>query len=589
MSWDDARSLADIMASVHAWEQAPPPDATRLRICLLRNFSIEPMLPLLKHCCQQAGLQASISVGGYDTILQDVLELDSPVHSESPDIVVVAWHLEHLDPASVAHDWDPGFAIDTTTRILTELVARTPVTIVVNTLLAPPHQEDSLRSASLPTHRVRRVEAVNEGIRNLANASNGRIVLLDASRIVQAIGWGRALDPRFGYLYRAPFGRDFLGHFADGIAAVGRALKGKARKCLVLDCDNTLWGGVVGEIGTDGIALDPHEYPGRCYHDFQRSVLNLVEHGVLVALCSKNNEVDVLDVIDRHPHCLLRREHLAAWRIDWNDKPANIRALARELNLGLDSMVFIDDSTMECAAVREMLPEVGVLQAPAEPAYLPPLAYAGGLFDRITSTAEDSDRSRMYAEERNRQQAFGEAGTIEDYLASLGLVARIGPAQPQDLARVAQLLGKTNQFNLTTRRHAEGAVRAFSEDPDRAVQVLSAMDRFGDMGLVGVLIAERRGDQGTVDSLLMSCRALGRRLEYAFVDACLSTLEADWGIHRWRASYVPTARNGQVADFWPRVGFEETERDDSTTRYTIDVARRKPQPVPFIEIQGRMT
>jgi FkbH-like protein len=385
---------------------------------------------------------------------------------------------------------------------------------------------------------------------------------------------------------RAPFKKDFLAQYAWEIVRAGRALKGKAKKCVVLDCDNTLWGGVVGEDGVAGIKLDPFEYPGRCFYDFQKSILNLIDQGVIVAVCSKNNEADALEVFDNHPNSLLRRNHLAAWRINWTDKATNIAALAKELNLGLDSFVFVDDSGIECDQVRHALPDVTVIQAPKAAYELPRLLYRDGLFDGLVRSEEDAKRTESYVAERSRAEAQVSFASTEEYLASLDLKAVIHPAPTGELGRVAQLLGKTNQFNLTTRRHSEALVHELAESPDSAVYTLAAADRFGDLGLVAVLIATRKGDEGIIDSLLMSCRALGRKLEFVFVEHCLAELEARWALKTWRAAYLPTKKNAQVAEFWDSLAFTRVGSDEGGVTYELSVSNRQPKSYPFVLVSG---
>ena len=586
MSWDDSRTLTSILAAVSAWErEQSPPARPVVDIAILRNYAVEPFLPILKHCCYASGLEPRLRVGGYDTVMQEILDPRAPVLEPAPDIVLLCLLLEHLDPASSHADWDMAAAREQVLAMLGGLLERCRSLVVATTLLPPLHCEDAL-SATQPSHRVRKVEAVNEAMRELAARHPAQLFLLDSARILQQVGEERALDPRYGYLYRAPFRKDFLGRMAATVAGIARALKGGPRKCLVLDCDNTLWGGIIGEDGLDGIALDPHEYPGRCFHDFQRAVLNLLGQGVVLALCSKNNEADVWQVLDHHPHCLLRREHVSAWRIDWNHKPEGVAAIAAELNLGLDSLVFIDDSPMECDAVRQALPDVAVLQVPGEVALLPRLPFQGGWFDRIVATADDARRSSQYAAERERTVLRTAATDLDTYLASLGLWAHVGRATEPELPRVAQLLGKTNQFNLTTRRHAEATVRAWHGDPAVALFTLSVGDRLGELGLVGVLIANRSGaDEAEVESLLLSCRALGRRLEWVFVEECLATLEREWGVRRWNASYRPTARNQQVHDFWSEAGFQPVASEDGSVSYTCAATDRIRHAVAFIDLR----
>lgn len=579
--------LAAVLQAVAGLDAEPPGDRPTLKVAVLRNFTVEGIEPLFKYLAHRSGFVPKLTLGDYDNVRQEVLSPDSHVYASSPDIVVLALLVEHLDPGCLRSDWDPTKARNAIVETLADLVSRSRALIMVGSLLPPLRYENALLAQTTP-HRASQVRAINAELRAFAAKHAHRVFVIDAERILGLLGEERSLDRRFGYMSRAPFKKDFLAHYAWEVVRAGRALHGKAKKCLVLDCDNTLWGGVVGEDGATGIKLDPFEYPGRCFFDFQSSVLNLLEQGVIVALCSKNNEADALEVIDNHPHCLLRRHHLAAWRIDWNDKASNIASLANQLNLGLDSFVFVDDSSIECDLVRSTLPDVTVLQAPKSAFELPDLLYRDGLFDGVVvRSEEDAKRTASYVAERERSEAQTSFATTEEYLASLELKATIHRAPPAELARVAQLLGKTNQFNLTTRRHSEAVVRELADSPDAAIYSLSAADRFGDLGLVAVMIVNREQDEGRIDTLLMSCRALGRRLEHVFVEHCLGEIEARWRLKKWRAAYLPTKKNGQVAEFWDSLGFARAgTTEGGGVTYEQDVSTRRRTSFPFVSVSG---
>jgi FkbH-like protein len=250
---------------------------------------------------------------------------------------------------------------------------------------------------------------------------------------------------------------------------------------------------------------------------------------------------------------------LSGWRINWQDKAKNIAELGEELNLGLDSFVVVDDNPAECDLIRNLLPDVTVLSVPEKLHELPPLLLKQGLFDTLALTDEDKRRVQLYRSESQRKSGRAAYSSVEDYLASLETVAVIHRMLPREIGRVAQLTQKTNQFNLTTRRYSEADVRSFAERADAAVFTLAVRDRFGDLGLVGVAIFEREGKTGKVDTLLMSCRALGRGLDQALLAYCLKSAASIWDVDCWLAEYIPTKKNMQVADFWPKNGFVRSD------------------------------
>ncbi|MBS0462415.1 MAG: HAD-IIIC family phosphatase, partial [Proteobacteria bacterium] len=368
-------------------------------------------------------------------------------------------------------------------------------------------------------------------------------------------------DRRFWFSSGAPFGRRFLASYARDIAAPLRIAAGKVRKCLVLDCDNTLWGGVVGEEGMDGIQLSEDTLPGAYYHAFQRAVLDLHARGVAIALASKNNEADVMEVLDRHPDTAIRREHLSAWRINWEEKPVSLAAIAAELNLGLDALVFIDDNPMECELVTKALPQVQVLQVPPASEELVTWMQRNDPFAALAVTTADRERNASYRQNRQRDAFSAEVGDLTAYKRQIGAELRVRGVGEADVARVAQLLQRSNQFNLTTRRYGLDEVRAILVDKEAMVLCAELKDRFGDLGLIGVAIIRRGNDRARIDSLLMSCRALGRDAELAFAAALYGKIATTWKSRWIEAEFVASAKNAMVADFWVRAGLLRSNTD----------------------------
>lgn len=555
-----------------------------VRVSFLRNIAVEPIRPFLKYHLYRSDLRGDINVGGYGTIREEILDPQSHLYASEPQLIALALHLPFLAPGCYQSSWSPQGLRSDLDGIVELLLSKTNALIALNTFVLPFHSETGI--ARNPSRRglISKVRELNEFLHSLADRHPSRTFVVDWANIVDRLGEHESIDYRYLYMYRTPFKAPFWNQYALELAKILRALQGKSKKCLILDCDNTLWGGTIGEDGLDRLHLDPHEYPGNAYYEFQKGILQLVERGVLVALCSKNNESDALDVLGKHPHCLLKPQHLAAWRINWQNKADNILSIASELNLGLDSMVFVDDDPRECELVRQRLPAVTVLSVPERTYTLPPLLFREGLFDALTLSAEDSQRTEMIRADRARERHRDQCGELAEYLASLRLRATVHRALPGEFARLAQLCQRTNQFNLTTRRYQEADISAFASDPNRAVFSLSVEDRFGPSGLTGLLIAERQGDTGFVDTLLLSCRVLGKNYEIAFVDHCLTLLAEEWALRTWESEYRPTPKNAQVADFWPRVGLKETMRDAEGTRYCAQVAQRRSEPSSYIQV-----
>ena len=341
------------------------------------------------------------------------------------------------------------------------------------------------------------------------------------------------------------------------------------KKCLVLDLDNTLWGGVLGEDGINGIKLGG-DYPGKAFSYWQRSLLELAHNGVILTVCSKNNEADVLEAWEKNPAMVLKREHFSAMRINWRDKATNLRELADELNISLDSMVFLDDSPAERELVKQLLPEVEVPDFPVKPYELMPFykELVEKYFRIYSITSEDRSKAEQYRANAQRNAEQARFVDLESYLYSLDMQLDIMPADEHNLPRIAQMTQKTNQFNLTTRRYTESDVQQHL-DAGWRIYCMSMSDRFGDNGITGtIFVAPVNDTTVNIDTLLLSCRILGKGIEEAFVKTVFNLLRLD-GYRKITADYLPTAKNGQTADFYDRMGMTCVATDDDGTKHYV--------------------
>lgn len=531
------------------------------KIAVLRNFTVEPLLPVLEGELALTGRRAVIHLGGLDTMVQDALGgTDSPLHLQ-PELVIVAAWLPGLSLrlcerfASLTEEdiqAEMHMLLETVEQILLGVRQRTQAPILLNNFPLSPHPAFGVADAQSKTRQTQTLLALNQGLLELCSQiTNLYIVdyLCTFARLGAAVCW----DHRGWHLARAPLGAQALVDLGRQYAALIRALQGKSCKVLVLDCDNTLWGGVLGEDGLSGIKIG-ETHPGSSYQAFQRAVLNLKDRGILLALASKNNEADVLEVFNSHPGMLIREEDLAAWQIHWGDKANSLRVLADELGLGLDAFVFADDNRFECDLVRQTLPEVAVIHLTGNATGFPDLLHEGCLFDALVSSTEDQRRTSLYHGERERKRLKSAANSLEDYLSKLELVAEICKVDAVTLPRFAQLTQKTNQFNLTSRRYSESDIASFASDPSMRVYGLRLRDRIDDLGLIGVAILRLAGNWAHIDSFLISCRALGRGAEIALLAHVVNHARS-YGASHIRGEFCPTSRNGQVADFYSRHGF----------------------------------
>jgi len=528
---------------------------SRVSIRFLRNYTLESIDPLLRFECARSKVAASVSFSDFDNFEQEVLDPASATNTVKHDLVVLALWLDGLLPANDVRSFSPAEVFERVRRLLDKLLQDTGALLAVTAFLPPFFALANTRTARAEVSFLRSVAELNRRLAAYAS-STARVHLIDLPALAGRLGEHAALDARFWYLYKAPLRNELLDLLAAELGAMVSAVKGGGKKVLVLDCDNTLWGGIVGEDGLDGIQLDPNGYPGSAFYDFQRQILELKSRGVLLALCSKNNEADALAVFEQHPHCLLKKQDFVSWRINWNDKASNMLELARSLNLGIDAFVLVEDSSLECDLVRTELPEVTVLQVPERRFELPNLLRSYRGFDMLAATEEDSQRTHMYQQERQREESRRDFQDLATYLKSIGLVAVIRPAGETDVARVAQLTQKTNQFNLTTHRYTEGDIEKFLSSHECTLLTMRVKDRFGDYGLTGLGILRYEGELARIDTFLISCRVLGRRLELVLLGRLIAEASRRRGVRMVKGLFLPTRRNEQVGDFYDRAGFK---------------------------------
>lgn len=393
-----------------------------------------------------------------------------------------------------------------------------------------------------------------------------QLKVFDFSTFTRQFALGQLVDWKYYFISQIPLNPRLSKEFAAWLAGQYHAAVGQRKKCLVLDLDNTLWGGVLGEEGVHGIKVGA-DYPGNAYQYFQRYILQMQRQGVILALCSKNNLADVEQVWHHNTNNLIGKEHISAYRINWQDKATNIKELAAELNIGLDSMVFVDDNPTERELVRGMLPMVAVPDFVAQPYELPKLAQqlAYDYFRTYGLTNEDLAKTEQYQANAERAKAQSTFGNFDDYIRSLEIELSIEPVSAATLERAAQMTQKTNQFNLTTKRYTEAALRQLL-DQGAQMWTLGVTDKFGASGITGLLIATVEADRATIDTLLLSCRVLGKGIEKVFLTECLAQL-ALGGVTTLLAEYIPTAKNGQVSDFYEQLNFSKVAEH----RYALDL------------------
>jgi FkbH-like protein len=383
--------------------------------------------------------------------------------------------------------------------------------------------------------------------------------LLDTAAIAEQVGTDRWFDPIQWVSYKLPFTAECFPIYAEHLGRLLGSIRGKSRKCLVLDLDNTIWGGVIGDDGLGGIRIGQGSPRGESFLEIQKFALELRERGVILAVCSKNDDATARAPFRDHPDMLLRENHIAAFHANWVDKPSNLEAIAKKLNIGLDALVLLDDNPAERAQVRASLPMVSVPELPEDPSLFCWYLAAAGYFEAVTFSAEDRLRPQTYASDLQRAEIRAKSRDLGDYLASLDMVITFAPFDDNSRQRAVQLINKTNQFNLTARRYTEADVMAMQADESVFTLQVRLTDKFGDLGMIAVIIA-RPHDQNAsawhIDTWLMSCRVLGRQVEQAML-AKLVAEAKNRKIERLIGSYIPTAKNAMVSGHYKKLGFQQ--------------------------------
>lgn len=532
-----------------------------LRVAVLSTVSAQLLQPFLIVQGARRGLQITPWFAPFGQLEVPVLDAQGALYAEKPDAIVILARLDELAPDFAgqfpAGGDDAAAFLDKVSErlcgLLRSLRERTSAALFVANFAVPEHLTCGIGDAMLESSQAGAIHRANATLAAACRSVSGAFIF-DYARLVTEHGLRGWHDPRMLAMARQPWSVAAQIAIASALVRTIRAAFVAPAKCLVLDADNTLWGGVIGEEGMGGIALGD-EYPGNVFKAFQKHLRTLKARGILLALASKNEEADVLAVLDEHADSVLHREDFAVMRINWQEKSANLREIATALNIGLDALVLFDDNPFEREEVRQALPEVTVLDVPDDSLRYIATLEESPAFDQLTFSVEDQQRADLYRQEQARSEASQAAASPEEFLASLGMVATIGRVGPETLPRVAQLLAKTNQFNLTTRRHTAAEISGMIANGAVALWLRLA-DRFGDHGLVGVAIARPAPEQWEIDTFLLSCRVIGRGVETALLAQLSNILKAQGG-EKLLGEYFPSAKNGIVADFYPRHGFAD--------------------------------
>lgn len=560
-----------------------PPDslATKpIRLAVLGSSTLTHLLPGIRVAALRRGILLTTYEAAYGQYLQELYEGNSALHRFRPNAILFAFDTPHV-VASADASLDEERARATYDGILAHFgkcwtLARNAFKcpILQQTLLPviPPLMGSN--EHRLPGSKSRMTARVNEGLRVLAEAEGVELVAIDSWAALDGID--RWYDPALWHRSKQEL-RPVAGPlYGELVARVLAAHQGRSSKCLVLDLDNTLWGGVIGDDGLENIALGQGTALGEAFVNFQGYVKDLTKRGVILAVCSKNDEANALLPFEQHPEMLLKRSDIAAFVANWDDKATNIRRIAQQLNIGIDSLVFVDDNPFERNLVRRELPMVGIPEVGEDPATFAACLADSGYFEGLSVTDEDRERSGLYRSNIARESLAASTTDLDSYLRALDMKLISKPFDKVGLARIVQLINKSNQFNLTTIRYTDDDVLSVMNEKAAFGLQLRLTDCFGDNGIIGIVIGRKIDDDLLIDTWIMSCRVLGRQVEQATLNLIAQNAQL-MGAKRLTGEYRPTAKNGMVKDHYEKLGFELLEAKDSgITRWGLGLEGYSP-------------
>jgi FkbH-like protein len=553
-------------------------DAKEYRVRVLSNITCNQLGEALKFNLFESSIPSKVEFGDYDNVVQDSRLC------KGYDLVIIHYDLEPILEKSSKYieDYDEKEFDSLLTSITGEISFAASNLKDIPLVIIDSFDVSVIGEEALTCSKSRTLaDKLNEYLHNIKQEN---LHIVDLSPILTEIGIESAVDRRLYALSKTLYTLRFWMEYAFRIAPLICKVQGRLKKAVIFDCDNTLWKGVLGEDGEDGIDMAVSSKIGLCYNKVQQMAVWLSHQGVIIGLCSKNNPADVDHVIGTHNDMCLRDDNIVIKRINWQDKASNLRSIASGLNIGLDSLIFIDDSPFEINLIKEQVPEVFTFQVPSNIIEYPDAFRR--MIDRyflLNGSQADMSRTKQYKEQVLRDEEKDKFTDIESYLKSLDLQILIKEDDATSISRIAQLTQKTNQFNLTTKRYTEQQIKDFIDSSSNAVLSVSVADKFGDSGLTGVLIYSMTAETASIDTFLLSCRVMGRNIEKSIMDYFVHRLQSR-GIKILLASYIPTKKNLPVAELYESLGFLVTRSYDGSKDYSLSLKEYKEQNVDYIKI-----
>jgi FkbH-like protein len=558
------------------WElKETPLGFSRIKLAILSSSTAEHLPPSIRVAALRRGLLAEIYVAPYAQYTQEILNPQSQFYEFAPDAVLLAlnYHDVAVNIPLTATAEEVKEQVENTVNswvsLWERITANLNTMVIQETMVVPPECLFGDYDNLVPASYCNIIAQVNRVLHKQA-AVHPNVLLLDVDKLAAYVGKQTWCDDTLWHYAKQDISPVQTPLYGDSMARILAAMRGMSRKCLVLDLDNTLWGGVIGDDGLGGIKLGQGNAEGEAFLAFQAYVKKLKERGIILAVCSKNDEANALEPFEKHPEMILRRDDISIFVANWENKASNIQRIASELNIGLDSLVFFDDNPAERKIVRQFLPMVAVPEVPENSANYVRCLSDAGYFEATSFSKDDGSRTEQYLANAKRKQLQKSAVSVEDFLQSLNMEMTVGEVDEFSLPRTTQLINKTNQFNLTTRRYTEAQVKDISENPENLCLQIRLKDSLGDNGLISVILAKPVMVAGEkilhIDTWLMSCRVLGRQVEREALNVLVDKAKKR-GYNCLQGEYFTTAKNGMVKGHYQRLGFDlvsDTYSEDGT-------------------------
>jgi FkbH-like protein len=541
-----------------------------INIAVLGNTTTDFTGIALANECKIRGIKTFVYNAPYQQYNQQIMDQTSGFYASKPDLAIL-----QLDGRTLYPEWfrfsaftdknntDLENQVQKTADVLVSLIqtihSHSDTKIVINNFKVPYHTPAGILDNRSGMGLKRMVSSLNFKLEDFAAATDN-VYVFDYNGFCSHIGHMKAVDTKMAYLTKSTLSYSATKLLAGEYMRYILPLMALNKKCLVLDLDNTLWGGIAGEDGISGVRLDLSG-PGRCYYDFQEEILNLYDKGILLAVNSKNNPEDAFEIIENHPHMLLRKRFFSSIKVNWQDKAANLKEIADELNICLDSLVFFDDNPVERDYIKKTLSQVTVVDVPDDPGRYCDVLKSLPEFEKLNMTGEDRKRNEMIGQNCKRSQYQQSFQSLEEYLENLKIEITVSKADDFNIPRIAQLTQKTNQFNMTTKRYQVSDIKRLLEAGNHLVYCCSTSDKFGDNGITGCCIVRLEGTTAVIDTFLLSCRVLGRNVEYAFLAAVIKQLR-EMNMKRIVAHYLSTEKNKANSSFYITAGFTAVSTDE---------------------------